>query len=62
MPWPEPSINDHLAPWNMDMEEDENGELVWVCNCAGCQQKRREEAKQERLIDAYEDMKLMERL
>ena len=55
MPYPEPSINDHNAPWNLEQDED-TGE--WVCTCSACQRQRREEARQERLIDAYEDRKL----
>ena len=55
MAYPEPSIGDHNAPWNLDWDDDEE---VWVCSCSECQRHRREEARQERLIDAYEDRKL----
>ena len=54
MAYPEPSINDHNAPWNEDWVEDEDGEMVCVCTCSACQQTKKKEAKQERLIDDYE--------
>ena len=46
MAWPEPSLNDHDAPWNLDQDE-ETGE--WVCSCTSCKRKRREED-----VDDYE--------
>ena len=55
MAYPEPSIGDHNAPWNLVWDDDEE---VWVCSCSECQRHRREEARQECLIDAYEDRKL----
>lgn len=54
MTYPEPSLNDHNAPWNLDWDEDSE---EWVCTCSSCQRRRREEARLERLIDAYEDRK-----
>jgi hypothetical protein len=43
MAWPEPSNNDHDAPWN----EGPDGE----CACTRCRKKAREEAEAEREID-----------
>lgn len=41
--YPEPSANDHDAPWNWDDEEG--------CCCTACIRKAREEARIERGID-----------
>lgn len=41
MAYPEPSLNDHEAPWNMDEVEDEEGEVHWQCSCTSCVASRR---------------------
>jgi len=45
--YPEPSITDHNADWNVDYSDDEN----LVCSCSGCVLKRKREARAERLAD-----------
>lgn len=41
MPWPEPSIYDHGAPWNEEDELDEDGEVVGTrCGCLNCHKAR----------------------
>lgn len=42
MPYPEPSINDHGAPYNWDEEND-------CCICTACKRERRQED-----VDDYE--------
>ena len=34
MPYPEPSLNDHMAPWNWDDECDR-------CDCTSCNVQRK---------------------
>jgi hypothetical protein len=51
MPYPEPSLSDHGAPWN-EVEDEETGEVY--CGCTSCRAKRRKRADEERSIDDYE--------
>lgn len=46
MSYPEPSYNDHNAPWNLDEENN--------CICTKCQKERKRLAREERRIDSYD--------
>ena len=51
MAYPEPSMTDHLAPWNEDFDEI-TGERF--CHCARCEATRAKAAREERQIDDLE--------
>lgn len=52
MAYPEPSMSDCGAPWNMDEYEDpETGELEWICSCTKCVSRRKKEARAEAMCE-----------
>jgi hypothetical protein len=51
MAYPEPSMTDHLAPWNEDYDE-ETGERF--CTCTRCNAARKKAAREEVMCDDYD--------